>query len=45
MSAMSSRQYSVKKLNERFATVRFRDAENAAEDVLFENEAFKLREK
>ncbi len=40
-SSLSGRQYSVKRLSERFAAVRFRDAARAAEDVLFENGAFR----
>ncbi len=37
---MTGRQYSVKRLSERFAAVRFREAARAAEDVFFENEAY-----
>ena len=37
---MAGRPYSVKRLSERFARVNFSDASRAAEEVLFENEAF-----
>ncbi len=40
LSSLTSRQYSVKRLSEKFAAIRFREAASAAEDVLFENEAF-----
>jgi hypothetical protein len=39
-SLTSRQQYSVKHLSARFDVVNFRDASRAAEDVLFENEAF-----
>ena len=40
ISSITGRQYSVKKLSEKFDVVNFRDASRAAENVLFENEAF-----
>ena len=40
LKSLSERQYSVKRLSEKFDVVNFRDASKAAEDVLIENEAF-----
>eukprot|EP00094_Tigriopus_californicus_P004110 TCALIF_03959-PA protein Name:"Similar to snx17 Sorting nexin-17 (Danio rerio)" AED:0.08 eAED:0.08 QI:232/0.83/0.85/1/1/1/7/288/452 len=40
LSSLTGRQYSVKKLSEKFDVVNFREAARAAEDVLIENEAF-----
>ena len=40
LKSLSERQYSVKKLSEKFDKVNFRAASQAAEDVLIENEAF-----
>eukprot|EP00095_Tigriopus_kingsejongensis_P010016 maker-scaffold1048_size67263-snap-gene-0.22 protein:Tk10016 transcript:maker-scaffold1048_size67263-snap-gene-0.22-mRNA-1 annotation:"sorting nexin-17" len=40
LASLTGRQYSVKKLSEKFDVVNFRDASRAAEDVLIENEAF-----
>lgn len=37
---MSSRQYSVRKLSEKFVVVNMRDTSRAAEDVFVKNEAF-----
>lgn len=39
-SSLFDRQYSVKKLSEKFSVVNMRDASRAAENVLIENEAF-----
>merc|ERR1711997_27074 len=38
--SMTSRQYSVRKLSEKFVVVNMRDTSRAAEDVFVENEAF-----
>ena len=37
---MTSRQYSVRKLSEKFVVVNMRDTSRAAENVFVENEAF-----
>lgn len=38
--SMSSRQYSIKRLSEKFDVVNMRDTSRAAENVFIENEAF-----
>ena len=38
--SLTSRQYSIKKLSEKFVVVNMRDTSRAAENVFVENEAF-----